>query len=70
MIPGWLDQMEDEVLARLPTRETMPVRELADALGVSEHCATSYVLLLVSAGRIRIDSVSRALEAPDVRRAA
>jgi predicted transcriptional regulator len=58
MIPGWLDELEAEVLACLRTRGSLSVRELAEALGVSERCATGYVTLLASADRLRIERVS------------
>ena len=54
MIPGWLDEIESEVRACLGARESVSVPELAEALGVSERCAASYVALLASADRVRI----------------
>ena len=73
MIPGWLDEIEDEVRACLRAGGSLSVRELAEALGVSERCATSYVTLLASAERVRIERVSlpgAALGAGRVARAA
>jgi predicted ArsR family transcriptional regulator len=59
MIPGWLDAIEAEVVASLGPRGSASARELADSLGVSEACALGYITLLASAGRLRIEAVSR-----------
>lgn len=66
MIPGWLEEIEDEVLNCLRTRGSISVQELAEALGVSERCATSYVTLLAFSERILIERV----RLPEARRAA
>jgi hypothetical protein len=58
MIPGWLDDMENEVLACLAGRQSLALPELARALGVSEECAASYVALLAGAGRVVIERVA------------
>jgi hypothetical protein len=58
MIPGWLDELEDEVARALPGEGSVSLGTLAAALGVSERCATSYVALLASAGRLTIERVS------------
>jgi Winged helix-turn-helix DNA-binding len=63
MIPGWLDEIEREVLGCLRGRGSLSVRELAEALGVSEPCASSQVILLVSARRLAIERVSLPVEA-------
>jgi hypothetical protein len=59
MIPGWLDSIEAEVTACLGPRGSASTRELARALGMSEECALGYITLLASAGRLRIEAVSR-----------
>jgi hypothetical protein len=58
MIPGWLDELEGEVARALATEGSLSLPELAAALRVSEPCASSYVVLLASAGRLTIDRVS------------
>jgi hypothetical protein len=58
MIPGWLDELEGEVARALATKESVSLGELAAALRVSEPCASSYVALLASAGRLTIERVS------------
>jgi hypothetical protein len=59
MIPGWLDEIEREVLGCLRGRGSLSVWEL----GVSESCASSQVILLVSARRLAIERVSLPVEA-------
>jgi DNA-binding transcriptional regulator GbsR (MarR family) len=63
MIPGWLDDLEVEVLGCLARRGSMSVSELAEALGVSETCAASYAILLASARRLAIERVALLPEA-------
>lgn len=58
MIPGWLDEIEEEVLACLRARGKMSARELGDALGVSEGSAVHYIYLLASEGRLSIEGVA------------
>ncbi len=58
MIPGWLDEIEAEVRTCLCARASVSLADLAAALGISERCAASYVTLLASAGRLRIERVS------------
>ena len=58
MIPGWLDEMEADVVACLEGRDHVSVDEMAEALGMSEESAVRYITLLASAGRLRIDAVS------------
>lgn len=58
MIPGWLEEIEEEVVSCLSTRGRMSARELADALGVSEGTAVSYISLLASRGRLSIEGVA------------
>ncbi len=57
MIPGWLDEIEEEVLACLCHREKISARELAGALGVSHAAAVHYLYLLASEGRLAIEVV-------------
>jgi hypothetical protein len=58
MIPGWVDAIEDEVRSCLRSGGRCSARELAEALGVSEESAVSYITLLASSGRLRIEAVS------------
>ena len=63
MIPGWLDEIEEEVVSCLCTRGRMSARELGSALGISEASAVSYIYLLASEGRLTIEAV-RVAERP------
>ncbi len=58
MIPGWLDEIETEVLGCLCHRGPMSARQLAEALGVSETSAVQYVYLLASERRLSIERVA------------
>src|SRR5262249_27832836 len=58
MIPGWLDELEGEVARALAAKDSLSLRELATAVRGSEPCASSYVALLASAGRVTIERVS------------
>jgi len=58
MIPGWLDEMEADVVECLEGRRRVSAREVAEALGMSEESAVRYIALPASAGRLRIDAVS------------
>ncbi len=64
MIPGWLDEIEEEVLSCLCNRGRgkISARELAGALGVSEAAAVHYLYLLASEGRLTIEVVAFAPE--------
>ena len=55
MIPGWLDEIEQDVTSCMCDRERMSARELADALGISEVSAMHYLYLLASEGRLAIE---------------
>lgn len=57
MIPGWLDEIEEEVARCLCGSRALSARELAEALGVCEESAISYIALLASAGRLTIERV-------------
>jgi len=57
LIPGWLDEIEEEVARCLCGGRALSARELAEALGVSEASAISYITLLASAGRLTIERV-------------
>lgn len=58
MIPGWLDEIEEEVTACLSPSGSRSVGDLADSMRVSESCAFRYVALLASAGRLSVEWVS------------
>jgi DNA-binding Lrp family transcriptional regulator len=58
MVPGWLDEMEADIVKCLGGRCRVSTAELAQALGVSEGSATRFIAMLASAGRLRIDAVS------------
>jgi DNA-binding Lrp family transcriptional regulator len=58
MIPGWVDAIEEEVRSCLRSAGRVSARELAEALGVSEESAVSYITLLAASGRLRIEAVS------------
>ncbi len=58
MIPGWLDEIEEDVEMCLGGRAGVSTRELAKSLGLSEGSAVSYICLLASAGRLTIERVS------------
>ena len=60
MIPGWLDEIEEDVLSCLGSCERMSARDLAAALGVSETCAAHYLYLLASEGRLAIEVIALA----------
>lgn len=57
MIPGWLDEIEEEVVSCLCDRGKTSVRELASGLGISEAAALHYVYLLASEGRLTIERI-------------
>ncbi len=57
VIPGWLDEIEAEVVGCLCRRGPMSSRQLAEALGVSEGSAVHYIHLLASEGRLSIERV-------------
>jgi hypothetical protein len=67
MIPGWLDEIEREVVSCLGGVSLHP-HELAGRLGVSERCAIGYITMLALAGRLVIELVAtppgRRSEAP------
>jgi DNA-binding Lrp family transcriptional regulator len=60
MVPGWLDELEQEMARCLTGGCRLSPRELADALGVSEEAAIQRIVLLASSGRLRIEAVSLA----------
>ena len=62
MIPGWVDEIEAEVVGCLCHRGPMSARQLAEALGVSEASAVHYIHLLASEGRLSIERVTVAGE--------
>ena len=57
MVPGWLDEIEDDVVKCLGKCRGLSPRELAEALEVSEASALSYILLLAETGRLAIERV-------------
>jgi len=57
VIPGWLDELEEEIVPWLQDRGRMSARDLAGALGVSESAAVHYICLLASEGRLVIEEV-------------
>src|SRR5262245_46751347 len=57
MVPGWLDEIEEDVVKWLGKRRGLSPRELAQALEVSEASALSYILLLAATGRVAIERV-------------
>ena len=57
VIPGWLDEIEAEVVGCLCHRGPMSARQLAEALGVSEGSAVHFIHLLASEGRLSIERV-------------
>jgi len=62
MIPGWLDEIEAEVMGCLCHRGPLSARQLAEALGVSEDSAVHFIHLLASEGRLSIERVAVAGE--------
>jgi predicted ArsR family transcriptional regulator len=69
MIPGWLDELEDDVTACLRARGDMSARELADTLNISETTTVSYICVLAARGGLTIERVSLPAEASRERRA-
>jgi len=57
MIPGWLDEIEREVVNCLGGGSLHP-HDLAGRLGVSERCAIGYITMLALAGRLVIELVA------------
>jgi hypothetical protein len=57
MVPGWLDEIEREVVSCLGGGGLHP-HDLAGRLGVSERCAIGYITMLALAGRLVIELVA------------
>jgi hypothetical protein len=58
MIPGWLDEVTEEVSRCLEASGRISALGLAEMLGISERTAVGYIALLAARGRVIIDSVS------------
>jgi hypothetical protein len=69
MIAGWFEDLEKEVCACFD-HGTLTPEQLATRLGVSRATAVSFILLLASEGRVRIEQVSLTPTACTLSRAA
>ena len=58
MIPGWLDEIENEVTGCIKEGEVLSSHALAQRLGVREQVALSYICLLASRGSLAIEHVT------------
>jgi predicted ArsR family transcriptional regulator len=65
VIPGWLDELEEEIVPWLQDRGRISARDLAGALGVSESTAVHYICLLASEDRLVIEEVAVTPGHPD-----
>jgi hypothetical protein len=64
MIPGWLEEIMEEVSDCLAANGGLSARDLAARLGVSERAAVEYISILAAKGRVTIDRVSLSGEGP------
>lgn len=58
MIPGWIDDIEQDVARCFCDGDTISPSELARRLGISESSAVSLICLLAPEGRVSIERVS------------
>ena len=54
MVPGWVDEIESEVMKHLRGREPVSLQALASAMRISETLALSYITILARDGKVTI----------------
>ena len=58
MVPGWRDEIRDELRDCVLAHGPLSARQLATMLGVSERTAVGYIALLAADGELTIERIS------------